>query len=336
MTLVDQSWRHLIAPADGERMVLPWIGDMKLQVGDRVWTLSGKLPREHGWWPFNCRSNRTASYAGKEFEIGDFQGFPAHPELLTQCQKGYLVGDRLITDAMRVDPNPFTVWSTAEKVHLIELGIGRFVRVEAGRLHEGGPLIFKGLDFPKGPENAVENAFQDGRGSVSDIPGVIPALDAAFRMEVYQRVEKRRRREEAEKRVKEEAERLEREENRRKIVEQLGDGAGRRALAQTDFGEAAKAALAIGGAEYLDHRLGVNRNEMIVVFRLDRRRFECSCRKDTLQIIDSGICLTAHYDDPDGYDEGTKGDQLFTLESLPSVIKQAEREGRLVVYRHVD
>jgi hypothetical protein len=54
-----------------------------------------------------------------------------------------------------------------------------------------------------------------------------------------------------------------------------------------------------------------------------------------LRIIDSGICLTAHYDDPE-FEAGTKGDGFFTLESLPSVIREAQRDGKLVVYRHVD
>ena len=66
---------------------------------------------------------------------------------------------------------------------------------------------------------------------------------------------------------------------------------------------------------------------------MNARRFECTCDERTLQIIDAGICLTAHYDDPD-FEEGTRGDTFFTLESLPAVIRQAEREHRLVVLRH--
>ena len=47
-----------------------------------------------------------------------------------------------------------------------------------------------------------------------------------------------------------------------------------------------------------------------------------------MRIIDSGICLQDH-------NTGEKGDTYFTLESLPAVIRQADREGKLVVYRHV-
>jgi hypothetical protein len=32
---------------------------------------------------------------------------------------------------------------------------------------------------------------------------------------------------------------------------------------------------------------------------------------------------------------GFKGDDLFTLESLPVVVIQAQRERRLVIFRHV-
>jgi hypothetical protein len=105
-------------------------------------------------------------------------------------------------------------------------------------------------------------------------------------------------------------------------------------MAQVDFGEAARAALAVSGARYLDHRVVRQRGnvEYAVRFSWLNRRFECVV-DGRLQVIDSGICLTAHYDDPD-FDGGTRGDTWFTLESLPSVIKEADDAGRLVVYRH--
>jgi hypothetical protein len=100
-------------------------------------------------------------------------------------------------------------------------------------------------------------------------------------------------------------------------------------MAKLDFGEAARAALAIGGAELLDWRDSRSVGEAVVQFRFQHRRFECVCQKDTLRIVDAGICLTDHY-------TGVRGDTRFTLESLPPVIQQAVREGKLVVFRHVD
>jgi hypothetical protein len=48
---------------------------------------------------------------------------------------------------------------------------------------------------------------------------------------------------------------------------------------------------------------------------------------EDLRIVDSGICLIDH-------DTGERGDTLFTLESLPAVIKEAIDDGKLVIFRH--
>jgi hypothetical protein len=317
------SWRDLLQAVD-ETLSYPWTGGRTLRGSDdRRLTVEGRLPREYGWCTFKV-SGRKARYTS-----------PAEPQPLGFKVLGYLVGDRFISDGVRVDPDPQTIATFSEPVHILEDGLDRFVRISAGRIFDDGPLIYDALEMPLGPEEAVLEAFLDQKPSVSHIPGVVPALDAAFRLETYQRVEAERRRLEEERRLREEEEARQKEERRQELIKQLGDGRGRRALAAQDFGTAARAALAIGGAEYLDHRRSVNRGEMVVRFRLNHRRFECVCAERTLAIIDSGICLTAHYDDPN-FTGGTKGDGWFTLESLPSVILEADRLGRLVVYRHVD
>ncbi len=173
------------------------------------------------------------------------------------------------------------------------------------------------------------NAYLEQQDTVRGIPGVVPALDAAFRMEMYQRAEaERRRRELAERRAAEEAERA-KEQRRKELVERLGDGAGRREMAKENFEEAARAALMVGGAQYLDHRRhgGRNTGEWLVTYRVDGQRLACVCDTN-LQIIDAGVCLVNHNTDE-------KGDTYFTLESLPGVIRQAIREDKLVVWRHV-
>ena len=53
-----------------------------------------------------------------------------------------------------------------------------------------------------------------------------------------------------------------------------------------------------------------------------------SSGNERLRIIDAGICLIDH-------DTNEKGDTFFTLESLPAVVQQAQRERRLVIFRHV-
>jgi hypothetical protein len=321
-------WKDLLQKED-EKIVRPWIGGREVREGARTWTITGRLPQEHGWYQFTVegRKVRLASFEKDACEVP--------PGSLRHPVRGYLVGDRLVPDDATVDPDPAKIAGQAEQVFLLDDGLDRFVRVLAGRTHEDGPLVFEGQEMPLGPEEEVLRAFLDQRTDVRHVPGVTPALDAAFRMETWQRAEAEKRRVEAERRRREEEERRALEERRQKLVEQLGDGAGRRAMALQDFGEAAKAALAMGGATYLDHRRSARRNETVVRFRLDNRRFECTCDSRTLQIVDAGICLNAHYDDPD-FEEGTKGDAFFTLESLPAVIRQAQREGKLVVFRHVD
>lgn len=318
------AWRDLLQ-TEGETLQAPWLGGRSLRLGSRHWTIEGKLPDEHGWAKFTLNGRRARFV----------ESCDAQPESLLYRVVGYLVGDRLVRSNVRVDPDPKNIAEASERVYLIEPGLDRFAVISAGRVSDDSPLIFWQQEMPFGPEDAVQTAFLDGKDSVADILGVTPALDAAFRMERWQRAEAERRRLELAERLRQEAEERAREQRRRELVEKLGDGAGRREMAQHDFAEGARAALAVGGAQYLDHRAAVRRNEMVVRFRMDGRRFECTCDRRTLQIIDAGICLTAHYDDRH-FEAGTRGDTFFSLESLPSVIREADREGKLVVFRHVD
>ena len=318
------SWRDLLVEKEAP-VVAPWIGGRSVCLGTRTWTIQGKLPQEHGWFTFRV-TGRTVELAG-----------PAErpTEALYDAVTGFLVGDRLVVDSANVDPDPQKIVAQSERLHLLDLGVGRFTRVRGGRFSPDGPFFFLGETFPLGPEPEVQVALEDGLRLLTMVRGVPPALEAAFRMELFQRDEAEKRRVEAERRRQEEEAKRAEEARRVELVRQLGDGAGRRAMAAYDFGAAARAALAVGGATYLDHRAAHRPNERAVRFRLDGRRFECTCDARTLQIIDAGICLTAHYDDVD-FEGGTKGDTFFTLESLPSVIRQAAREDKLVVYRHVE
>lgn len=57
-----------------------------------------------------------------------------------------------------------------------------------------------------------------------------------------------------------------------------------------------------------------------VAFDLDGERFVSVVRLPSLQVVDSGVCLAG-------------ADDLVTLESLPGVLRQAMREGALVITR---
>jgi hypothetical protein len=247
--------------------------------------------------------------------------------MLRNAVHGYLVGDRIVADDTRIDPDPAKIVAHSERVFLLPDDLDRFSRVCAGRIYPEGPLVFREQIFPLGPESEVMNAYLDRLASVQQIPGVMPALDAAFRMEVLQREQAEARRAELARLRAEEEAKLAAERRRAELLEQLGDGARRRELAREDFGEAAKAALTVGGAVYLDHRRSARAGEWVVRYVVDGQRLECVC--DTaMQIVDAGICLTDH-------NSGEKGDRYFTLESISSVVREAVRLDKLVVWRHI-
>lgn len=317
-------WKDLLE-AEGSEIVLPWVGGRSLRSGARAWQIEGVLPKEHAWVKFGV-TGRNA----KVLEV-------CYPEPINLFRRvvGYLVGDRLMGADVRVDPDPKVIADHSERVHLIDPDLDRFVLVSAGRASEDSPLVFIQQEMPLGPESEVRSAYLDDKPSVDDVPGVPPALDAAFRMARWQRVEAERRRTELAERLRQEEAARQLEARRREMLDKLGDGAGRREMAAVDFEAAARAALTVGGASYLEHRTSRRAGEMVVRFRVEGRRFECTCDRHSLRILDAGICLTAHGDD-DEFEGGTRGDTFFTLESLPGVIRQADREGKLVVFRHVD
>ncbi len=313
------TWRELLSK--DERLTFPWVGGRTLRQGMRAWSIEGRMPPEFGWHEFESTK---ASLGRKVRWIAP----ASKPDgALSHTLRGFLVGNRLVRDDAHVDPDPAKIFAASEQVFLIDDGLDMFARITAGRVCEDGPLIYDSIAMPLGVEDAVANAFFDKVTTVDHVKGVPPALDAAFRMEVRQREEIERRRADLERLRREEEERLAKEARRQELIQKLGDGAGRRAMAAIDFGEAARAALAVGGAEYLSHRRAQLRGEMVVKFRLNRSQYTCTCDERTLQIIDSGICLIDH-------DTGEKGDTFFTLESLPGVILEAQNQGVLHVFRH--
>jgi len=295
------------------------VGGRSILADGRRLALDGSQPAEHGWYDFVVDGRALRWTAEAE---------PA-PEQLHDVEEGYLVGDRFVPDRVRIGHDLGALLRGCDPIHLIEPGLDRFSRVSAGRVEPEGPWVFHGFAFPIGPEDQVLDAWLDGAETVDHVSGVTPALDAAFRLERWRQAEARRRREEAEARrqaLEVERQRVEREQWLRA---HLGDAALRRQLARYDFEEAARAALAVGGAELLDTRAAYNGGEKVVRFRYLRQRFECTCDEETLRVIDAGVCLIDHY-------TGVRGDDRFTLESLPGVIAQAKHEGVLVVFRHVD
>jgi len=310
-------WQDLLAKAD--LRVLPWTGTRKLQDRNRAWVIIGPLPHEHGWYRFDVDSARKAVLQESAGPDPDF-------ELERRLVKGYLAGNRLVADDARVVTDPQLLASQTQEVFLAEEGLDRIVRVACARSGPGTPLVYIRQEFPEGPELEVIQAWQDHKESVTDISGVTPALDMAFRWASFERTEaERREREREQRRI--EAERQARAEELLHQAQRDGRSAvGRRVLAQRDFAAAARAALALSGAELLDTR-SITRGERIVQYRMAGRRLECVVDARTLQVIDSGVCLTDE-------STGVRGDTWLSLESLPPTIAAAIDADRLVVYRH--
>lgn len=303
-------WQDLLEP-NGSNLVLPWIGGRILHAPMQRFNLKGPLPEEYGWFSFRSQGKRAFVEEASEPDI----------DILHHRIRGFAVGDRLIPDSVRLESKPIHTYS--ERVFCIPDGLERFSRIVAGRIFSGGPLLFVEEDFPLGSENEVRLALEEQQETLDRIRGVTPALEMAFRAELDHRKQIEERRQEIERQRQEEEAKQARE---KLLNDAFGNGAIRRELVNHDFREAAIKALRVGGAVYLDHRKYGN-NEWAVKYRVEGRRLECVCNNQ-LQIVDAGVCLTDH-------DTNEKGDTFFTLESLPVVIREAVRLGKLVVWRHV-
>ena len=87
------SWATLLSQ-DSEH-VLPWIGGRAVHSATRSWSVSGQLPREHGWHRFQVSGSRRARW------LGPAEADPCYDEG-RPCVRGYLVGDRLVPDSAAV------------------------------------------------------------------------------------------------------------------------------------------------------------------------------------------------------------------------------------------
>lgn len=281
---------------DRGAVVAPWTGEGSVYLGGRSYRVKHR-PRECGWFEF-LTSNR---------DVVHFTRAEARPdELRFDRAAGYLSGDQFVPDV----PDKKR-WEPGETVHLVPADDQRdhFDRVVVGRHVQGGPLVYAEPAPPLGPEDAARRMLDEG-GDLLAEEGVTPGLYAAFLLERDERARAALARRQAETR------RL------------MGTAEGRRELAGADFDAACAAALRLADAEFLSSRT-VGHGEHAVRFRLVDlgRRFECVVDAQ-LSVIEAGICLTDHY-------TGEKGDRRFTLESLPSVIREAHRDDVLVVFRHV-
>jgi hypothetical protein len=326
-----------------ETRVLPYLGGRYVVAADRRLRVSGEPAP--GWWRFVITGRDARADA------------PAEPEGLEELPlvRGHLLSDRL-----------FTAGAHAELVGLLpEEQPPRFSPVRTRRA-PAGALVFESVDFEGDAEEAARRAFEEER-TLSDHKGVPATLRAAFGFAVLMRVADARgvavspveardqlldlsergpaaasafldaledqRRFDAARReawARRDASRAPRGgavegphdvvRSASRLRDELSSRAGRRRRAASETPEErAERALFAAGAHLTDvRRLGGGQLEVRYSFLGER--FISVADADTLQVYDAGVCL-------DG------SDREVTLESLPSVIREAIETGQLVITR---
>lgn len=339
-------WADLLG--ESETIIAPWLGGRRIVSGVRQWAIDGQLPPEHGWYSFTVKGNRKAEVVEPAM---------ADPELFAKSDRvlGYIIGNRLMADDADLELSSGRIIERTRVVYLLEPGLERFARVMTA-VHDGR-LVYLQQEFPLGPEPDVAMAFEDRKRTVDDIPEVTPALHMVFRWYTWWRNEEERLAREEEERIRreEEAERRRIEEERRQAEQarvraeeerrarerrraedryrQRQAAAAERAVRRLPRRQRegarsryqAESVLLAAGAELLDWTPSGG-NQATVRFRFLGHRFRSVVRVPSLRVVEAGICLT------DGR-TGERGDDRFTLASLPGVIQQAQRLGQLVILR---
>lgn len=224
-----------------------------------------------------------------------------------------------------------------------------------GRLHPTGVLLLAETKLEDEPEAEARGRLDDGRG-LDGLRGVGATLRVAFALETVQRVARDMRVEVAPAEIlphvmaiaeegaararalltaillrrREEAGRLEEQararamaqahEALREHVRQTAHRVRQQAAPRLTPVERADRALTAAQATLLHARRITERGQLEVRFRFMGEIFISVVDDETLHVFDAGICL-------DGADEEV------TLESLPSVIREAIEEERLVITR---
>ena len=308
------SWKDLLQQDQKEELIaMPFLGSRTIFNAARTFTIEGDLPPTRGWYAFSVDGSQKC----KLYCVLDDLGFDDHGneyEFNHEGWKktwGYTVHDRIVTS---------TGIFKSQLSHIFELFCPTY-----GYIMPNGDFLalceYAVTDFVH--EDVLEAYLS--RKTLEVVKGVNPALHAAFEYAIKLRDFK----EEQERILLAKIEEDSRLEEQRRILEEQRESSGttysRRQITDLNFELAAKSAVEFGGATFLSCRATRDPVEMAVKFEMEGQRITCKCHKNTLQIIDSGVCLT---------DErtGTAYDNHLTLETLPPVIKQAKDDGVLVVW----
>ena len=296
--------------AQVEPVVLPYFGGSRVEAADRRLRLSE--PVEPGWWRFRIEGRRaTALEPAEPADLSD------RPAVRGHHAAGWLFASG--RDSHRIALPPVEEPAPLARV--------------TGRVWHSGDLLFDSIDFEDEAEESARAALEEGRG-IAEVRGVPPSLRAAYGFALADAVGRGLdipiSPREAGGRVQELAAggrpaaetflRALAEERQRHATELRHQEI--RARARTRAGkpeDRADAALDAAGARLVNcRRLGGGNLE--VRFHLDGERFVSIINGDTLQVMDAGICLSG-------------ADRVLTLDSLPSVIREAMETDRLNITR---
>lgn len=327
-----------------ETLVLPWLGGAFVEAEGRRLTLT-KRPAAPGWFRFEVKG-RDATPA----DAVDAPELSSRPRV-----RGWLWRDRLVVDGAKAEPvalmpveePPLFSPMTARRWHSGELLFeGLEFESEAEGAAREALATGEGLAAVKGVPAGLRAAFgyalldaasrksgvrfvasevrprvaEVAQGGAAVADAVLKALEDERELARREWLELERRRLEAmvreEVAAEREARRQELERREAELAQVLQQRRGRGGPA-----DHAEAALAQAGA-VMETARRIDAQQLEVVFRFMGERFVSIVRADTLQVLDSGICL--------GH---PPADELITLDSLPAVIKEAIDDGVLVILR---
>jgi hypothetical protein len=310
-------------------VVLPYFGGTRVDSKDRRFRVDQAI--EPGWWRFAIDGRKATPLEKAEPVDGSQLG--SLPIVRGHWVDNYIVASG--RDLARVALPPSEEPAALARV--------------VGRRWYSGDMLLDSIEFEDDAELAARSALEERR-SIADVRGVVPSLRAAFgyalglavardeRVPVTLReltrvlvaiadggrdavvahlthLANQRRAREAEQRARELLEAVNAQRARvrdiatRAVRERRGTPA-----------ERADAALEQAGARMLAARR-VGDNELEVTFTFMDVRIIATVDPETLHVYDSGVCLAG-------------ADEELTLDSLPSVIKEAIENDLLNIMRH--
>ncbi|WP_426749510.1 hypothetical protein [Myxococcus sp. Y35] len=315
-----------------ESMVLPYLGGGTVDSASRRLRVTTSV--SPGWWRFDVKGRDATPR-----EPAGPEGLEALPRVRGHVWAGRLVHEGAVAEPLELTP---------------EEEPPRLAPVSARRWHDGS-LLFEGVEFETEAEDAARRALEEGH-ALSGIRGVSAPLRAAFGYALlgqasqelgirFVPAEVRGRilavaeggRASAEECLRHLRQERDVQATRARLAHERAVSAARVAEArqravdltaqhlrrvgqQADSEHRAREALVNAGARPLDlRRLEGNRLEVTYAFMGER--FISMVAGDSLQVLDAGICLAG-------------ADREVTLDSLPSVIREAIETDVLVVTRH--